>query len=141
VDKSGKYSAPDFSGPKQFRSAPFVFCGRNFSPLAILFRTGSGDSVVVLPGCRTIVLLMEDSNLHGFHLIPDIGTLHTRKFCDGCELLAQSVIENILTVYCVKDYMSICQKDWLEESLERQEIKENRNSKLLYLHYVAMFPV
>jgi hypothetical protein len=35
-DKSAKSSAPDFPGPIQFFSAPFVFCGRNFGPLATL---------------------------------------------------------------------------------------------------------
>ena len=38
-DKSAKYLAPDFPGPKHFFSAPFVFCGQNFGPLATL--TGS----------------------------------------------------------------------------------------------------
>jgi hypothetical protein len=35
-DKSAKNSAPDFPGPTQFLSAPFVFSGRNFGPLATL---------------------------------------------------------------------------------------------------------
>jgi hypothetical protein len=34
-DKTAKYSAPDFPGPTQFFSVPFVFCG----PLATLFTT------------------------------------------------------------------------------------------------------
>jgi hypothetical protein len=35
-DKSDKNSAPDFLGPTEFLSAPFVFCGRNSGPLATL---------------------------------------------------------------------------------------------------------
>jgi hypothetical protein len=35
--KSAESSALDFPGLTQFFSAPFVFCGRNFGPLATLF--------------------------------------------------------------------------------------------------------
>jgi hypothetical protein len=35
-DKFFKSSATDFTGPTQLFSAPFVFCGRYFGPLATL---------------------------------------------------------------------------------------------------------